>query len=116
MSRGRSAYWAGLERPIAWCEARVCGNRGARYSKKDGLTLCKSCRDAQRKNKCRALWVLKEYPLNPDGSPLDAEGRAFFDRYGYTQFEAAEMSYVGKLLDAAESDEERDAITDFFAG
>lgn len=44
MSRGRS-YWAGLERPIAWCSMPGCGARGAREGK-DGRRLCPACRAA----------------------------------------------------------------------
>ena len=40
-------YWAGLERPIAWCQAPGCRSRRARVGK-DGRRLCPSCRVAQR--------------------------------------------------------------------
>lgn len=47
-ARSRAAYFAQIERPIAWCMADGCRNRGARHSKKDGLSLCKGCRVARR--------------------------------------------------------------------
>lgn len=42
MSKG-NGYWAGLERPIAWCEGR-CGKRRVRAGK-DGRRLCAECRE-----------------------------------------------------------------------
>ena len=43
----RAGYFAGIDRPIAWCECcRV--NQNARYSKVDGKRLCKECRAKER--------------------------------------------------------------------
>ncbi len=48
--RSKAAYWSQLERPISWCDNRdVCGNRGARYSKKDEKKLCRCCRATLKK-------------------------------------------------------------------
>jgi hypothetical protein len=41
---------------------------------------------------------------------------AFTAEHGYTPSEAAEMSYVGKLMDACDTEEEANAVMDFFAG
>jgi hypothetical protein len=48
MGRKGSGYWAGLERPIAWCE--VCHDKRRCRVGKDGLRLCAAC----RKNKVAA--------------------------------------------------------------
>ncbi len=42
-----AGYWAGLERPIAWCSTPMCGARNAREGK-DGVRLCSKCRAAKR--------------------------------------------------------------------
>lgn len=45
--RSRAAYFAGIDRPISWCEScRV--KQGARYSRVDGKRLCKECRAEER--------------------------------------------------------------------
>jgi hypothetical protein len=40
----------------------------------------------------------------------------FLARHGYTKEEATESSYVAKLMDACETEEEANAIMDFYAG
>lgn len=45
MSRkSRAAYYSQIEHVYSHC---VCGAIGARYSKKDGKTLCKTCRPSR---------------------------------------------------------------------
>lgn len=48
--RSSAAYYTQIERPISWCENRQkkCWTSGARYSKKDGQTLCPACRKEVR--------------------------------------------------------------------
>jgi hypothetical protein len=43
-NRSRAAYYAQIERVYSHCQNPTCFNIGARYSKKDGKTLCKHCR------------------------------------------------------------------------
>lgn len=59
----RNAWWAGLERPISWCQN--CPNRRARYSHKDNKTLCAECRANIRQGgmAMKAYRVWKQNPL-----------------------------------------------------
>jgi len=67
---------------------------------------------ANRKKK-----LTEQAPTEPEaGVEEQLSDAEFAARYGYTKEEAAEMSYVGKLLDARETEEERIVIQDYFAG
>jgi hypothetical protein len=46
--RSKAAYYAQVERPIAWCHGEGCRNRNARTGK-DGQQLCKDCRAKLKK-------------------------------------------------------------------
>lgn len=59
----KNGYYAGLERPIAWCQMPGCNNSRARFSARDGKRLCRDCRAKLRKCDCQ----------NPPPHP-DAEG------------------------------------------
>ena len=46
--RSQAAYYAGVDRPISWCDSlqgvERCWNGRARWSKRDNQRLCKECR------------------------------------------------------------------------
>ena len=82
------------------CNAATSGSR---------LCRCKRFRKTRRKG---------EWPVAPRAELVaeDLTDEEFVARYGYTKDDAAEMAYVGKLCDGAESDEEVKEIIERFAG
>lgn len=69
--RSRAAYFAQLERPIAWCQSAGCKNRGARYSKRDKQQLCRECRATLRKMVNGASYTSVQGPM-PNSTQLTA--------------------------------------------
>ena len=43
-NKSNAAYYAQVERVYSHCQGNGCQEIGARFSKKDGKTLCKDCR------------------------------------------------------------------------